>query len=120
MTTELAKKSRWANEAIGPARAVLGTLGRALVDLPSDVTPGARSVAQLTALVAAQKMLFSQIEAALAELRTLSDWSGGFLVADTIQFDWRTAPFKHYASFDHFYHAELAATWKLWTNLQTL
>jgi hypothetical protein len=54
------------------------------------------------------------------ELRKLSDWLGGFLVAETINFDWRTAPFKHYASFEHFYHGELGSTWDTWDQLRDM
>ena len=116
--TDLAKKARWATEAIGPAKSVLGHAGRGLVDLPSDVTPGARQVAQLTAWRAAQSYALGPVGAALDELRKLPDWSGGFLVAETVSFDWRTAPFKHYGSFAHFYHEELESTWDAWDQLQ--
>jgi hypothetical protein len=89
-----------------------------LVDLTIDVTPGARQVAQLTAWRAAQSYAIGPIGAALEELSKLSDWSGGFLVAETINFDWRTAPFKRYASFEDFFRKELAATWRAWDELQ--
>jgi hypothetical protein len=116
--TDLNKKARWATEAISPANTVLRNVGRGLVDLPSDVTPGARQVAQLTAWRAAQSYAIAPIGAALEELSKLSNWSGGFLVAETINFDWRTAPFKHYDSFEDFYRKELEPTWRAWDHLQ--
>jgi hypothetical protein len=39
--------------------------------------------------------------------------SGGILVADTVNFDWRTAPFRHYASFEDFYRSEPEPTWEI-------
>ena len=116
--TDLGKKFRWATEAIAPANEVLGRAGRSLVDLPTDVTPGARQVAQLTAWRAAQSYAIDPVTAALEELSKLPDWSGGFLVADTVNFDWRTAPFKHYDSFEDFYRRELEPTWEAWDRLQ--
>ena len=117
MTSDLGRKSRWANEAIGPAQSVLGRAGRGLVDLPADVTPGARQVAQLTAWRAAQDHALTMVTAALDELRVLPDWSGGFLVVDQINFDWRDAPFRHYTSFDDFYRRELQPTYQAWERL---
>ena len=49
--------------------------------------------------------------ASLENLRQLEDWSGVFIVADGVDFDWRKAPLKRYESFDHFYKEELQATW---------
>ncbi len=115
---DLRMKARWANEAIGPANDVLRRAGRGLVDLPTDVTPGARQVAQLTAWRAAQSYAIGPIGAALEELSKLTSWTGGFLVADKVDFDWRTAPFKHYVSFEDFYHKELEPTWGAWDKLQ--
>ena len=77
---DLGKKARWANEAIGPANDVLHRAGRGLVDLPTDVTPGARQVAQLSAWRAAQDYAIAPVGAALEELSKLPDWTGGFLV----------------------------------------
>ncbi|MGD0106581.1 MAG: hypothetical protein ABSC06_21455 [Rhodopila sp.] len=85
--------------------------------MPIDVTPGARQVAQLTAWRATQGYALEPVEAALKELSKLSDWAGGFLVADTINFDWRTAPFRHYGSFVDFYRKELEPTWREWDRL---
>lgn len=116
--TDLNNKARWASEAIGPANSVLRHAARGLADLPSDVTPGARQVAQLTAWRAAQSYAIGPIGAALEELRTLPDWTGGFIVADTVDFDWRTAPFEHYKSFEDFYNRELKSTWGEWDQLQ--
>ena len=78
--TDLGKKSRCANEAIGPANEILRRAGRGLVDLPSDVTPGARQVAQLTAWRAAQSYAINPVQTAFEELSRLPDWSGKFLV----------------------------------------
>jgi hypothetical protein len=89
-----------------------------LADLSSDVTPGARQVAQLTAWRVAQDFAIDPIGAALEELSKLPDWTGGFLVADSINFDWRTAPFRHYASFADFYREELEPTWRAWDRLR--
>lgn len=116
--TELSEKARWANEVIGPASAILGHAGRRLIDLPTDVTPGARQVAQLTAWRSAQSYAIGPIGAALEELQQLPTWEGGFLIADTLDFDWRTAPFKRYKSFEDFYHEELEETWGAWDQLQ--
>ena len=116
--TDLNKKARWANEAIGPASSVLRHAARGLVDLPTDVTPGARQVAQLTTWRAAQSYAIKPIGEALEELAKLPDWSGGFLVADNVDFDWRTAPFRSYDSFEDFYRKELEPTWGAWDKLQ--
>jgi hypothetical protein len=118
--TDLGKKSRWATEAIGPANEILRRAGRGLVDLPSDVTPGARQVAQLTAWRAAQSYAINPVQTALEELSRLPDWSGGFLVPDSVNFDWRTAPFKHYVSFEDFYRRELEPTWEAWDQLHMM
>ena len=115
---DLSKKSRWANEAMAPAAGMLGRAGRSLFDLPTDVTPGARQVAQLSAWRAAQSYAIDPVRAALEELAKLPDWTGGFLVADTIKFDWRTAPFRHYKSFEDFYRRELEPTWEAWDQVQ--
>ena len=109
--TDLSKRTRWVNEAIGPASSLLRHTVDSLVNLPSDVTPGARQIAQLTAWRAAQSYAIKPIRAALEQLNRLTDWSGGFLLADTVDFDWRTAPFKHYDSFEDFYRRELESTW---------
>lgn len=114
---DLGKKARWANEAIGPANDVLHRAGRGLVDLPTDVTPGARQVAQLSAWRAAQDYAIAPVGAALEELSKLPDWTGGFLVANSINFDWRTAPFRHYDSFADLYRKELEPTWRAWDRL---
>jgi hypothetical protein len=114
MTGDLNKKSRWAEAAIAPATGTIRKAARGLVDLPTDVTPGARQVAQLTAWRSAQAYALDPVRDALTTLRTLPDWTGGFLVADTIDFDWRTCPFKHYKSFEHFYQEELETTWREW------
>lgn len=109
--SDLAKKSRWVGEAIAPAKSMLS---RSLNDLPSDVTPGAKQVAMLTAWRTAQADAIERVTAALDMLETLPDWSGGFLVCDAINFDWRTAPFKRYASFTDFFDTELRDTWEAW------
>jgi hypothetical protein len=96
-------------------------VGRTLADLPDDVTPGARQVAMVTMFRAAQADLLQPIMEALRQLSELpaETWtSGGFLVADHINFSWRTAPFKHYVSFDEFYEQELAEIWGRWSDLQ--
>lgn len=110
----LAARAQWAKEAIGPAKSMLGPAGRALHDLPIDVTRGARPVAELTAWSAAQRYALPRIASALEQVSLLPDWSGGFLVADGIYFDWRMAPFRHYRSYDQFYREELEPTWKPW------
>lgn len=118
--SDLSKKARWASEAIGPTNTVLRQAVRGLVDLPVDVTPGARQVAQLTAWRCAQDAALGKVTAAIEELSSLTDWSGGFLVADTVNFDWRTCPFRHYASFHDFWLQEMEPTWQAWDALHKL
>jgi hypothetical protein len=72
--TELSDKARWADEAISPASSMLHRTCRRLADLPRDVTPGARQVAQLTAWRAAQVYALGPVEKAMTELQTLPDW----------------------------------------------
>jgi hypothetical protein len=47
---------------------------------------------------------------ALAALKSLGPqiWPGKFLIADKAEFNWRTAPWVHYESFEDFYDRELA------------
>lgn len=96
---------------MAPIDQVIDVQVRSLMDLPNDVTPGARDVAQLTAWRTAQVCALPQMVDALARLRNLKDWKGGFLIADKLNFDWKTAPFKRYASFEEFYETELADTY---------
>jgi hypothetical protein len=115
--SDLQRKSRWAGEAIGPAQS---TLHRSLNDLPTDVTPGARQVAELTSWRMAQEYQVERIAAALDVLEKLPDWQGGFLVCNSINFDWHnpvSAPFRHYASFNDFFDTELRETWEAWDRL---
>jgi hypothetical protein len=105
-------------EAIVPAKSAL--MIRALADLPTDVMSGARQVAELTAWRTAQAYSIKTATAALDVLEKLPDWSGGFIVCDSLSFDWRTAPFKYYASFQVFFDAELKETWKTWDRLHRL
>ena len=67
---------------------------RTMADLPKDVTPGAKQVARLTAWRSAQEFVFADIMGDLEVLRRLADWSGVFVVADGVRFDWRKAPLK--------------------------
>ncbi len=112
------RKPDWATEAIVPAGETVRAAGRSLADLPKDVTPGAKQVARLTAWRSAQEFVFADIMRDLEELRRLEDWSGVFIVADGLDFDWRKAPLKRYESFKHFYKEELQATWGKWEDLQ--
>lgn len=117
MTSDLAKKSRWAAEAIGPTNTVLRQAVRGLVDLPVDVTPGARQVAQLAGWRCAQDYALGPVTEAIEELSKLENWSGGFLVTDSTNFDWRTCPFRRYASFEDFWRTEMEPTWRAWDEL---
>jgi hypothetical protein len=72
----------------------------------------------VTMFRAAQADLLEPIMSALRELSEKKDWTGGFLVAERGRFNWATAPFKHYASFEDFYEQELAETWGKWSELQ--
>jgi hypothetical protein len=101
-----------------PAGKVRDLAGRALGDLPEDMSPGARQVAMLTAHRAAQAALLEPIHQALKELEAMPDWSGSVLVAGSGRFDWRTALIKRYDSFQDFYQQELAETWGKWSDLQ--
>jgi hypothetical protein len=74
-------------------------------------------VAELTAWRTAQAHQIDRIMAALDVLEKLPDWTGGFLVCDSISYDWRTAPFTHYASFEDFFDTELKETWEEWDRL---
>ena len=111
-------KARWLNEVIIPASNISDKVSRTVADLPIDVTPGARQVAMVTTFRAAQADLLEPIMQALEELEALPNWEGGFLVADNIRFNWKTAPFKHYKSFSDFYQQELAEIWGKWSELQ--
>ena len=111
MSGDMQRKARWVEGAMAPIDQVIDAQVRSLMDLPNDVTPGARDVAQLTAWRTAQVCAVPEMVEALGRLKKLKDWKGGFLIADKINFDWKTAPFVRYASFEDFYEKELADTY---------
>jgi hypothetical protein len=78
--------------------------------LPKDLSPGAREVALLTAVTKAQAEHIVPMAEALQSLKDKGPdiWQGQFLVAAGEKFDWRTAPWRRYASFEDFYDQELA------------
>jgi len=83
---------------------------RRIRDLPKDMSPGSREVALLTAVTKAQAESIIPMAEALQSLRDKGPdiWSGKFLVAEEGDFNWRTAPWKKYESFEDFYDKELA------------
>lgn len=99
---------------MAPAHDMLDEVSRGLVNLPNDESPGARDAAQLTAWRSAQNYALKPVTEALGTLRRLEKWDGEFLVADTINFNLRTAPLRQYASFEQFYRDELEETWSAW------
>jgi hypothetical protein len=120
MGQDLGKKSRWVGTAMSPGHEILDMVPRALSDLPAEISPGARYVAQLTAWRTAQSVALKPIMEALKSLSELEQWGGPCLVADRVNFDWRTAPIKRYSSFEHFYQEELEETWGSWERLQAI
>jgi len=110
------QRKNWVDEAVrrpDPPRKI----GRALSDLPKEVPPGARDVAVVTAWRAALEKAYEPVTTALENLARQQDWSLGYIVADTLDFNWRTAPIRHYASFQDFYDRELSAVWREWGEL---
>jgi hypothetical protein len=93
---------------------------RRLDDMPGLVTPGAKEVALITLFAREQDFALMPITEAMQVLSKLDDWSGKFLAADEVHphFNWKTQPFKSYASFEDFYDRELRETWRSWTELQ--
>lgn len=111
----------WGLASIDPTREVLRSTIDPLSDFPANAssTEGAKEVAQLAAFRAVQEFAFEPIMDALNKLRTRKwDPEQPFLIADSVKFDWRTAPIRKYNSFEDFYHRELEATWGKWTDLQ--
>lgn len=82
---------------------------RRIRDIPQDLSPGARQVALLTSVTKAQASTIKPMAEALTTLKALGPdiWSAEFLVADKMVFDWRTAPWRRYESFEDFYDTEL-------------
>lgn len=112
------EKVAW-GDAIVAARKMSEPQLRSLADLPSDVTPGVKEVCMLTAISRADEAALGPVVKALKFLEKLpeSDWRGKFLVADEANFNWRTAPLRHYDSFQDFYERELSKTWGEWHDL---
>jgi hypothetical protein len=111
-------KPAWVNEAIMPIAKIADEGRRVLDDFPPFISPGARQVGQLTAIRAVHADTYVPAMQALEVLANLEDWSHGFLIAEDVRFNWRTAPLRHYASFKDFYERELEPTWGKWDELR--
>jgi hypothetical protein len=120
MKTDLSKRMDWASASIGPTREVLDPVVKTLYDLPPPgSTEGAREVAQLAAWRAAQEFAFQPVMEALTKLRDrVWDPEQPFLLADSVDFSWKTGRVRRYASFEDFYQRELESTWGKWSDLQ--
>jgi hypothetical protein len=104
----------WISDVARPVREGPEAAGRAFRDLPDDLSPGAKQVARLTAWRSWQSYALDPIMRDLEFLSKLEDWECEFLVADKVGFNWRTAPWRRYASFRDFYTKELEATYGKW------
>jgi hypothetical protein len=68
----------------------------------------------------AQAEFLAPVTEALKKLEATTDWSGAHLVAENSRWNWKTAPLKHYVSFEDFYNRELRKTWGEWARLQAI
>jgi hypothetical protein len=106
-------------EVVIRAREAASVQRKSIRVLPADLSPGAREVSLLSATTKAQATAIAPMAEALESLRAKGPgiWRGGFLVAGDGDFDWRTAPWRRYESFEDFYDTELAPVFAAYEEL---
>jgi hypothetical protein len=110
---------------MGAAHKVASPVRKALAEMEELVYPGAREVATLTVAARSLDWQFKPVMEALQIASKIEDWSHAYMVAETIggdkfgpSFSWKTAPYRKYKSFKHFYKSELEKTFGSWAKLQ--